>query len=98
MKGDKLARCNLGLMEYESNKERAFRLFTIAASAGHYRAMNALQKGFDRGFVSRDAIDAILVAYNNYYCAEMRSEARDAYIKNNVCSSGHYLSSHQKIV
>ena len=80
MKGNEQARCNLGLMEYDSNKERAFKHFTIAASAGHYRAMNALQKGFDRFFVSRDAIDAILAAYNNS-CVEMRSEARDAFIK-----------------
>ena len=42
-------------------------------------AMHDLIKIFERGNVSRDAIDSILIAYNNS-CVEMRSEARDAFI------------------
>jgi hypothetical protein len=51
----------------------------IAASAGHYHAMNNMLVAFNQGFVSRETIDTILAAYNNS-CAEMRSEARDACI------------------
>ena len=52
--------------------------WTIAASAGHHTAMQSLIASFERGFVSRDAIDLTLRAYNNS-CAEMRSEARENY-------------------
>lgn len=42
--------------------------------------MHILIKEFEGGFVSRDVIDAILIAYDNA-CEEMRSEARDAYLQ-----------------
>jgi predicted negative regulator of RcsB-dependent stress response len=35
---------------------------------------------FNQGLVSRNDIDSTLTAYNNS-CAEMRSEARDAFIR-----------------
>jgi hypothetical protein len=35
---------------------------------------------YKKGYVSRESIDSTLIAYNNS-CAEMRSEARDAYIR-----------------
>jgi hypothetical protein len=53
--------------------------WTIAASAGHYKAMHHLRIGFEEGAISRESIDLTLAAYNNS-CAELRSEARDAYI------------------
>jgi hypothetical protein len=59
--------------------ERAVKHWTIAASAGQYNAMHHLRISFGKGFVSRESIAAILIAYNNS-SAEMRSEARDAYI------------------
>ena len=62
------------------NIERAVKHWTIAASSGEYLAMHNLRKFFEKGVVRRESIDSILVAYNNS-CAEMRSEARDAYIK-----------------
>ena len=81
MAGHEIARCDLGIMESNSgNTERAIKHWSIAASAGEYQAMHTLIKEFEGGFVSRDAIDAILIAYNNA-CAEMRSEARDAYMR-----------------
>jgi TPR repeat protein len=81
MAGDEVARCNLGLMEtHFRNMEQAIKHFTIAASAGHYIAMHELRELFDQGVVSRESIDSILAAYNNC-CAEMRSEARDAFIR-----------------
>ena len=80
MAGHEVARCNIGVIEAQSeNMERAVKHFRIAASAGSHLAMNNMLVAFKRGHVSRDAIDSTLAAYNNS-CAEMRSEARDAYI------------------
>ena len=80
MAGNEDARCGLGLMEFESgNKERAVKHLTIAASAGDPRAMHELTLAFEAGHVSKESINSTLTAYNNS-CAEMRSEARDAYI------------------
>jgi TPR repeat protein len=81
MAGDEVARCNLGVMETQSgNIERAMKHWTIAASAGYYKAMFQLKICFEEGLVSRDSIDSILAAYNNS-CVEMRSKDRDAYIR-----------------
>jgi TPR repeat protein len=81
MAGNELARCNIGLMELKSgNIERAIKHWTIAASAGHYDAMHGMRQLFEKGVVSRNAIDTTLTAYN-ISCAEMRSEARDAFIQ-----------------
>ena len=60
--------------------ERAVKHWTIAASAGEFGAMNHLSIGFENGYVSQESIDSTLVAYNNS-CVQMRSEARDAYIR-----------------
>jgi hypothetical protein len=81
MAGHEVARCIVGLMEYGSgNMERAVKHWTIGASAGDYDSMNHLRINFEKGCVSRELIDSTLTAYNNS-CVEMRSEARDAYIR-----------------
>jgi DNA-directed RNA polymerase subunit RPC12/RpoP len=81
MAGHELARNNLGTMEAQSgNMERAVKHWMISASAGHHGAMNNLLITFKQGLVSRNAMDSTLTAYNNS-CAEMRSEARDAFIQ-----------------
>jgi TPR repeat protein len=81
MAGEEVARYNIGVMENESgNVERALKHWMIAASAGHYLAMDNLLIAFNRGSVSRNAIDSSLIAYNKS-CVEMRSAARDAYIR-----------------
>ena len=86
MAGDKVARINLGIMETRSgNVERGFKHWIIAASAGEFDAMNHLQIGFEKGLVSRDTMDSTLKAYNNS-CVEMRSEARDAFIRGYINS------------
>ena len=81
MAGHEDARFNLGLMDidFEGKRERAIKNMTIAASAGHYKAMQILIKCFERDYVSRKSINSTLTAYNNL-CVEMRSEARDAFI------------------
>jgi TPR repeat protein len=82
MAGYEVARYNLACCEFESGKmERALKHWTIAASAGHCKAMHQLRTFFEQGFVSRESIKSTLKAYNNS-CTEMRSEARDAYIQN----------------
>jgi TPR repeat protein len=84
MAGHEVARHNLGCMEYKSgNMERALKHWAIAASVGDYCSMDYLLGAFNEGLVSRDAIDSALTAYNNS-CAEMRSEARDAFIRMTV--------------
>jgi TPR repeat protein len=81
MAGDEAARHNLGIIEFESgNIERAVKHLTIGASAGSFNAMQSLIKCFEKGHVSKESIDTALAAYNSS-CAEMRSEARDAYIR-----------------
>jgi tetratricopeptide (TPR) repeat protein len=81
MAGHEIARCSLGIVEANSgNMEQAIKHWTIAASAGNYTAMHHLRIGFEEGAISRKSMDSILAAYNNS-CAEMRSEARDAYIR-----------------
>jgi len=81
MLGNELARFNLACYEYDSEiRERAIKHWLIGASAGYYKAMLNLQIEFEEGNVIRDAINSTLTAYNNS-CVEMRSEARDAYIR-----------------
>jgi TPR repeat protein len=81
MAGCEVARSNLGGLEAKSrNVERAIKHWTIAASAGHYSSMYNLLVALKKSAVSRESIDSTLAAYNTS-CAEMRSEARDAYIR-----------------
>ena len=81
MAGHEVARFNLGSMEDNSgNMERAIKHWAIGASAGCYRAMHALITFFKQGIGSRESIDSTLAAYNAS-SAEMRSEARDAFIR-----------------
>jgi TPR repeat protein len=81
MAGNEVARKNVGQMELRSgNMERAIKHWTIAASAGHHDAMHNMLVAFNKGLVSRNAMESTLTVYNNA-CAEMRSEARDAFIR-----------------
>ena len=81
MAGHEIARYNLGCIDFSSgNNSRGLEHCRIAASAGSHLAMHSFLVTFNQGMVSRDAIDSTLIAYNNS-CTEMRSEARDAYIR-----------------
>ena len=81
MAGNEVARNILGTMDANSgNMERAIKHWTIAASSGCFCSMYHLITFFQKDFVTREAIDSILRAYNNS-CAEMRSKARDNYIQ-----------------
>jgi hypothetical protein len=80
MAGHEAARYNLGNLEAESgNINRAVKHWTIAASAGCYQSMHNLLVALKKGDVSTESIDSTLTAYNNS-CADIRSEARDAFI------------------
>ena len=79
MAGHEDARSNLGTMEAQSgNMGQAVKHWVIAASAGEFNATKNMLIVFNQGLTSRATIYATLTAYNNS-CAEMRSEARDAY-------------------
>jgi TPR repeat protein len=80
--GDEEARSKLGGIERSSgNVERAVKHWMIAASSECFRAMHTLTTCLESGYISREAINTTLAAYN-VSCAKMRSEARDAYISN----------------
>jgi TPR repeat protein len=81
MAGCEVSRYNLGGLEAQSgNIERAVKHWIIVASVGNYTAMQSLKICFENGLVSRESIDTALTAYNRS-CTEMRSEARDAFIR-----------------
>jgi TPR repeat protein len=81
MAGHESARYNLGIMEGKSgNAKRGLKHLRIAASAGDYGAMYALLRAFNQSAVSRESMDSTLTAYNKS-CAEMRSKARDSFIR-----------------
>ena len=81
MAGHEVARCNLGVIEARSgNLEQAVKHWTIGASAGEHQSMKNLLTALKNGMASRNEIDSTLAAYNNS-CVEMRSEARDAYMR-----------------
>jgi TPR repeat protein len=81
MAGHEVARFKLGILEAMSgNMERAVKHWMIAVSAGDYKAMHHLITSFKKGHISRNAINLTLRAYNNA-CVEMRSDARDAFIR-----------------
>jgi TPR repeat protein len=87
MAGQETARNNLGYIEAQfGNRERAVKHLKIAASAGHYYAMHSVLDAFEKGYVSREAMNSTLAAYNNS-CVEMRSEARDAAIRIHIDGS-----------
>jgi hypothetical protein len=81
MAGHEPARYRLGEMDLTNcEMKRAIKHWTIAASTGSFHAMHALQLCFENGALGKESIDSTLEAYNNS-CVEMRSEARDAYIR-----------------
>jgi hypothetical protein len=81
MAGCEVARFNLGATAFMAgNMERAIKHWTIGASAGFFNAMQHLKECFENGHASRESMDSTLTAYNSS-CAEVRSKARDAYIR-----------------
>ena len=68
-------------MELKSGKmEQAVKHWMIASSARNFYAMHNLQKVFEKGHVITDEFHSTLTAYNSS-CVDIRSEARDAFIK-----------------
>ena len=77
MKGDVMARYNLGALEGQTgNHHRATKHFIIAAKAGHTESLDVVKKGFTKGFVTKDEYASTLRAYHESQ-TEMKSEARD---------------------
>ena len=86
MAGHEGSRTALGRLEFLLAKyeqpERALKHWTIAASSGCYSALYHLNVSFGFGRITRETMESIVAAYNSS-CVEMRSEARDAYIRAN---------------
>jgi tetratricopeptide (TPR) repeat protein len=89
--GHEGARNMLGFMDLKSrNMKQAVKHWIIAALSGDCHAMDNLLLAFRKGYASKDEIDSTLEAYNNT-CAEMQSEARDAYIRSFINRIGEDL-------
>ena len=84
MLGDEMCRSSLGRLEFILSKheqpERALKHWTIAASGGCHNALHHLSISFGFGRIPIETMKSIVAAYNNS-CKEMRSEARDAFIR-----------------
>jgi hypothetical protein len=84
MKGDVMARYNLGALEGQTgNHHRATKHFIIAAKAGHTESLDVVKKGFTKGLVTKDEYASVLRAYHERQ-TEMKSVARDAALKIDV--------------
>jgi len=86
MKGNVNARHNLGYIEEEAdNTQRACRHMLLAAKVGHEKALEAVKRGFQFGFVPKDE-NAITLRAQKIQ-DEMKSDERDK-------ASIHYASAH----
>ena len=84
MKGDVMARHNLGAMEGQAgNYQRQFKHYVIAAKAGYTPSLDVVKKGFMGGVVTKDEYASVLRAYHERQ-TEMKSVARDAALKIDV--------------
>ena len=77
MKGDLMARHNLGCLEGSAgNLQRSIKHFMIAAKAGEERSLDSVKAGFMAGFVTENEYADTLRAYHDRH-KEMKSDARD---------------------
>jgi len=77
MMGDKDARHNLGVEDYNAgNYQRAMKHFIIAAKTGYKRSLDAVKQGFTKGTVAKDEYAITLRAYQKVI-EEMKSDERD---------------------
>ena len=77
MGGDVTARYNLGIIEEDvGNIQRSLKHYTIAARAGHKKALNEVTSGFMNGFITKDEYANTLRAHHERH-KEMKSDARD---------------------
>jgi len=77
MKGDMLARHNLGVKEAQKgNFERAIKHFMIGAKSGHNESMEKIQQLYSLGILSKDDYTKALRNYQAYL-GEIKSVQRD---------------------
>ena len=81
MGGSEGARFNLGAFEAQAGKmTRAVRHWMIAAAAGHDDSLEAVKKGFLKGFVTKDEFEKALRAHKESQDA-IKSDQREKAIK-----------------
>ena len=79
MKGDVIARYNLGVIEGQAgNHERAIKHFMLAARSGEKESLDSVKQFFMAGLVTKHEYGNTLRAYQTRV-DEMKSEARDEF-------------------
>ena len=77
MKGDVVARNNLGCMEYKAgNHHRAKKHFILSAKAGDKKSLDIVKEGFKGGLITKDEYANTLRAHQQRH-DEMKSDDRD---------------------
>ena len=77
MKGDVIARYNLGVIEGQAgNHQRAIKHFMLAARSGEKESLDSVKQGFMAGLVTKHEYGNTLRAYQTRV-DEMKSKARD---------------------
>lgn len=80
-KGDVVSRFNLYVNELrKGNTDLAIRHLSLAARAGHEKAMKEMWKYFYKGVISKDRLEKTLREYQNS-CKEMKSDDRERFMK-----------------
>ena len=75
--GNTHARYNLGAAECENrNYQRAMKHFMIAAKCGLKDSLDAVMRGFKKGYVTKEEFENTLRGYQAS-CEEIKSEQRD---------------------
>ena len=77
MVGNAIARCNLGVAEYEAgNMDRALKHYMIAVRGGHTDSVKAIQRMYMDGHVTKDHYANALRSHQTYL-NEIQSDQRD---------------------
>jgi len=77
MKGDVMARCNLGTIEeHVGNEDRALKHYLIAAKGGYSKSLKRIQILYLKGHATKEEYTRALRLYQEYL-SEIKSDQRD---------------------
>ena len=77
MRGDSMARNNLGTMDIEAgNMERALKHYMIAVRGGLSKSLNVIKRLYSEGYVTKEDYTTALQSYQEYLI-EIKSKQRD---------------------
>jgi len=93
MKGDVLARYNLGHMEHRAgNHQRAMKHFILAANAGFKLSLDIVMAWYKQGFVTKEEYASTLRLYHERQ-KEMKSDERDKAVASDMFSRAEAAAS-----